>query len=111
MFKCLGCGNLCEDIDTPNCTDTCSRFSPQKILARHLITKGNILCTGRPPKPGTIALGRPDGVNCIRCRVILKKQYDEKATAAKEKAEEHYQNLIKETPEEELDTLEPDLPT
>jgi hypothetical protein len=101
MFKCLACERSCEDIDSPNCTDECSGFTPQKVMARHLIRDGNMLCTGNRPRPGVITLGNPAGVNCIRCRTILRSEFAKKRAEQEKQAEQHYENLINDTPPEE----------
>jgi hypothetical protein len=85
IFKCQTCTKRTDDIDAPPCDkgDACIEFKPIQITQVHhrLIKDGisTLLCTGKPIPRGTVALGGIYGLNCIKCRQMLK----DNATLAK----------------------------
>lgn len=57
----------------------CECFTPQKIPTIHQRTKeGTLLCTGKPLRPGAIAVGGRYGVSCILCKEAMNKRLEEK---------------------------------
>lgn len=78
MYKCQSCNRRTEDIDEPNCIETCRGFNPIEIRTMHrLITKDSrkvLLCTGKPPQGTATYLGGNYGISCIRCRKKMKEQ-------------------------------------
>jgi hypothetical protein len=75
MYRCQVCRKRTEDIDNPPCSG--HEFVPQQIKTIHKFIYDRssrtvtVLCTGKPPRPGTTGLGGNYGINCIRCRTKM----------------------------------------
>ena len=71
MYKCEHCNKRTESIDVPPCSED-HVFTPVEIPTIHkfiLSSRGKIiLCTEKPPRNNTIALGGNYGISCIRCK-------------------------------------------
>jgi hypothetical protein len=88
MYRCQTCKRRTEDIDEVPCVTKDHPFSPEEITTVHHYSRGPegerlLACTGRPSKPGVMAIGGRMGLTCIRCKTALK----EAALAANEKVE------------------------
>lgn len=78
MYRCQVCKKRTEDLDVVPCNPANHAFSPIEIRTLHkfIYDKANktitVLCTGQPPRQGTLGLGGNYGINCIRCRTAIK---------------------------------------
>lgn len=77
MYRCQTCRKRTEDIDVIPCNPANHEFVPQEIRTIHKFIYDRaertvtVLCTGKPPFPGTTGLGGNYGINCIRCKKMM----------------------------------------